>query len=407
MSTPSLLNIPYRLKAGTLYSQIPETGLGDFAVTRATSPTNNLSTRVNSLGFIERVNDNVPRLDYPLGGAVNGCPALLVEPAATNLLFRSEEFDNAYWGKVAGGVASAPVVTLNAEISPDGTMNADRVVFNLNGGVLAADISSLESASITHAAAAHAQSVYARTTDGTNKAFTFVTPSGSSALITITPTWQRFIVTGTLAATSNFRLRLRGTEGTASSATIALWGAQYEAGTVPTSYIPTTTAAITRAADVINKTGVSSLIGQTEGTMYVEFISPSVSAGRIYAIDNGPTITNRISIFRETASRRLGVIVRSKLSVTNGTIGSSAATAFNADVPNKTAYAYKSGDYALAINGAIAASGNLTFDFNDALSYTQIAAESGQSQGGPIRILSLALFPNRLTNAQLQALTTP
>jgi hypothetical protein len=140
--------------------------------------------------------------------------------------------------------------------------------------------------------------------------------------------------------------------------------------------------------------------------MYVEFISPSVSAGRIYAIDNGPAITNRVSIFRETASRRLGVIVRSNTSVTDGSISSSAATAFNADVPNKTAYAYKSGDYALAINGAIAASGNLTFAFNDALSYTQIAAESGQTQGGPIRILSLGLYTTRLTNTQLQALTT-
>ena len=39
MSTPSLLNIPYRLKAGTLYSQLPETGAGDFTVTRTTTPT--------------------------------------------------------------------------------------------------------------------------------------------------------------------------------------------------------------------------------------------------------------------------------------------------------------------------------------------------------------------------------
>jgi hypothetical protein len=185
------------------------------------------------------------------------------------------------------------------------------------------------------------------------------------------------------------------------------WGAQLETGSVATSYIPTTTAAVTRNADVISVSGpVSGCIGQTEGTMYVEFISPSVSAGRIYAIDNGPAITNRVSIFRETASRRLGVIVRSNTSVTDGSISSSAATAFNADVPNKTAYAYKSGDYALAINGAIAASGNLTFAFNDALSYTQIAAESGQTQGGPIRILSLALYTTRLTDSQLQALTT-
>lgn len=81
MSTPSLLNIPYLYKAGTLYSQIPESGAGDFTVSRTTTVANR-STRINKDGFIETVLDNVPRLDYPVGGAVNGCPALLVEPSA-------------------------------------------------------------------------------------------------------------------------------------------------------------------------------------------------------------------------------------------------------------------------------------------------------------------------------------
>jgi len=92
MSNPSFLNVPYRFKAGTLYSQIPESGLGDLVVTRTTTPTANLATRVNAQGFIETVADNVPRLDYPLGGIANGCPALLVEPSAANSLFHSEAF---------------------------------------------------------------------------------------------------------------------------------------------------------------------------------------------------------------------------------------------------------------------------------------------------------------------------
>ncbi len=95
MSTPSLLNIPYLYKAGTLYSQIPESGAGDFTVQRTTTVANR-STRINKDGLIETVLDNVPRLDYPLGGAVNGCPALLVEPAATNLVLQSENFGNRF-----------------------------------------------------------------------------------------------------------------------------------------------------------------------------------------------------------------------------------------------------------------------------------------------------------------------
>jgi hypothetical protein len=49
-----------------------------------------------------------------------------------------------------------------------------------------------------------------------------------------------------------------------------LWGAQVEVGSYATSYIPTTSAAVTRNADAISKTGISSLINSTEGVLFVE-----------------------------------------------------------------------------------------------------------------------------------------
>ena len=52
--------------------------------------------------------------------------------------------------------------------------------------------------------------------------------------------------------------------------TIRIGYPQMERGTVPTSVIPTTTAAVTRDADVIRKTNITSLIGQSEGTVYFE-----------------------------------------------------------------------------------------------------------------------------------------
>jgi hypothetical protein len=294
---PSIELIPAKYGVGTLLTQVPMDVSGDFVVSGATTPTADLATRVNSQGFIETVLDNVPRLDYLQSDGSIGCPALLVEPAATNLILRSDQFDNAYWAKGVGGVASAPVVTANAEISPDGTMNADRVVFNLNGGTSSADLSQLETPTITYAAAAHTQSIYARTTDGTTKVFTFVLPSGAVQPITITPTYQRFILTSALAGSGAFRLRLRGNEATASSATIAIWGAQLEAGSVATSYIPTTTTGITRGANVINKTGVSGLIGQTEGTMYAEFeYKTNIAERRLIALSNG-TASDRIMLW--------------------------------------------------------------------------------------------------------------
>ena len=49
-----------------------------------------------------------------------------------------------------------------------------------------------------------------------------------------------------------------------------VWGAQLEAGSVATSYIPTVASTVTRNADVISLSSVSGLIGQSEGTIYVE-----------------------------------------------------------------------------------------------------------------------------------------
>jgi hypothetical protein len=203
------------------------------------------------------------------------CPALLLEPQRTNLCLYSEQFDDAWWTKANGGVASAPVVTANAEISPDGTQNADRVVFTLNGGTASGDLSQLQSTSFVSLSLTRTQSVYIKTTDNTTKVFTFVTPTGAVQAITVTGTYQRFTFTATGIAANSIRLRLRGSssgEGTATSASIAIWGMQYEEGAYPTTYIPTTTASATRIADSFSRNNIytNGLITSSGGTWFVE-----------------------------------------------------------------------------------------------------------------------------------------
>jgi len=118
----SLVLTPNAYKASKLYSVVPSSGLGDMTVTRATT-----ATRVNSLGLIESVASNVPRLNYDVAG---GCPSILLEPQRTNLLTYSEDFINAVWVKSAIAGASMPVVTADDTISPDGSLDADKVVFS-------------------------------------------------------------------------------------------------------------------------------------------------------------------------------------------------------------------------------------------------------------------------------------
>jgi hypothetical protein len=68
------------------------------------------------------------------------------------------------------------------------------------------------------------------------------------------------------------------------------WGGQVEKNvSYPTSYIPTTTTSVTRVADVASKTGISSLIGQTEGTLFVELDIQNLTGEyrRIIAVSDG------------------------------------------------------------------------------------------------------------------------
>lgn len=386
----SLVLTPNGYKASKLYSIKPTSGAGDMVVSRGTT-----ATRVDSAGLIESVAINVPRLDYTGGG----CPSILVESARINRVLRSEEFDNVYWGKVAGGVASAPVVTANVETAPDGTTTADRVVFNLNGGTLSTAISQLESAIFTSISITRTQSVYIKTTDGTTKVFTFVSPTGSVTTITVTSVYQRFTLTSTGINTASIRLRLRGSasgEGTATSATIAIWGAQYEDGSTATSYIPTVASQLQRNADVISKTGVSNLIGQTNGTIFVEAnLRVNADERRLLTISNGTELqriifwtlgtTLYISFNGVGVSSGNFPIGTAKIAV-GYTIGASSTT-YSIKVNNNT-----------LITGTAAAAPN-------PLSAINLGSNSTSGLQLNDRIESATLFTTRLIDQQLATLT--
>ena len=207
---------------------------------------------------------NMPRLTYPIG---SGCPSLLLEPQRTNSILYSEQFDNGVWSKIAVGGASAPVVTANSTIAPDGNLTADKIVFN---APTSSDISIIKQAISLTGTANGSIYVKAFASGDIGKIIGFRFNADTYGLITLTDAWQRFDVTQ--VALESFELHLRPAIGTSSgSVSVYVWGAQLEAGSYPTSYIPTTTATVTRLADSASKTGISSLIGQTEGTIFLDF----------------------------------------------------------------------------------------------------------------------------------------
>ena len=295
-ASPILLLVPYRNKAAVLYSQIPTSASasGDMVVSRA-----GVSTRVNAQGNIESVAANVPRLNYPLGGVANGCPALLVEPAATNLLLQSEAWNVSPWAATSG--SQGATVSGNVTTSPDGTTNADKLI----EAAVTGSHFCLQSLTLT-SGTTHTASFFVKASERTRGR---LRTSGSGAywdldfnLTSGTVTggtnpfiqnfgngWFRIGATFTAnQASNNFILFLLDASGNASytgSGTdgIFVWGAQLETGSIATSYIPTTTAAVTRNADIV--TNNTFVIPNLIGAILTEFDSPTSGT---YFLDNIP-----------------------------------------------------------------------------------------------------------------------
>jgi L-lactate utilization protein LutC len=168
-----------------------------------------------------------------------------------------------------------------------------------------------------------------------------------------------------------------------------------ELGAYATTWVPTTTAAVTRIADLASKTGVSSLIGQTEGTLFVDIIPTDVTTTNAIGINSAST-TGRVIIFTGGnlifGQVRVGAVTQFSVN-TSATVG----------VRYKAAIAYKQNDFAFYVNGAqIAVSNTGTVPACSVISY---------DAGGAIspflgRNNQAALFPTRLDNATLAALTT-
>jgi hypothetical protein len=182
--------------------------------------------------------------------------------------------------------------------------------------------------------------------------------------------------------------------------TIYVWGRQLEASSYPTSYIPTTSASATRVADACFKTGISSLIGQTEGVAFIDFdFNGNYSSGGIipFSLDGGAgnelyawIQTNGTVIF-EVYNAFVGQVVIS------GSIGAVGR--------KKIAFAYKQNDFAVYLNGTqVGTDTSGTVPTMSRLFVGKYYANDTYNINAGIN--QTILFPTRLTNAELASLTT-
>jgi len=276
----SLIVTPNGYKEGKLYSIVPATGAGDLDVTRATT-----ATRVNSSGLIESVASNIPRLDYSNGS----CPSILVEPQRTNLFTYSQDFSNSDWTKL-----NIETVTTGITDPANGTTGVRLVPSVGFNGIVTRIIT-------TTIGTPYTVTIWIKgTANGTinfNHGGISLAPQNN---ISYTTQWQKFQYNFTADSIST-EILLGGFFSWSAGQNVDFTFAQLEAGSYATSYIPTTSASVTRNADVISKTGISSLIGQSEGTLFIDFNKThSYSSDAeilIMTYANATPLTNRVNVF--------------------------------------------------------------------------------------------------------------
>jgi hypothetical protein len=432
MPTPSLILVPARFKTGKLYTPLATTSggvvlgaSGDFNVTRGTT-----ATRVNANGLIESVASGIPRLDYPIGG---GCPALLVEPSAANGILNSQ--DTATSWLLGANLSSGYVDVIgvsgnNLTVAVSGSnigAGAGRMQRPSNNVALASGstytISFLMKKTGSHTIGGYYAAITGGaagdlgggfSVSGSFSSGSTYNSAGTTNRIRRVEQWgtdvyrcsETFTMTASGTLTALNLAPLSGVSSASNPAVglgIAFAAPQIELGAIPTSFIPTTTAAVTRNADVVTLSGaVSGCIGQTEGTIYVEVdMQFNNRNADIIGLDSGSSANGFYLIIRSSSVIEL----RIRQNSTNALIFQRTG-AYPAGI-NKIAVSYKNGDFAISLNGTTTQVDTSTITMPSvAITRASIVPSINFTLDQSVRVRSAALYTTRLTNAQLQALTT-
>jgi hypothetical protein len=370
------------------------------------------------------ITDNVPRLDY----TDSSCPALLLEPQRTNAITQSEYFASSDW------IKTNSTITNNSVVSPEGLQNA---ATHTNTAASSVFLYQYVSASAT----TFTCSVFAK--KNTNKYLgitmlydsdttkryqvifnledgTFAQQKDTASTLTNRDYdiedygngWYRCSITSTVAASGRVYMVLQNSNIISSSfnantldwndATIGsayYFGAQAEAGSYATSYIPTYGTSVTRNADSCLGAGNASTFNSTEGVLYWEgsFDSTSTTAGAIALIGAN---SNRVQ-FYNSGSNVVALITP------NGSTSFTATTSGSVDITSNHKYAVKwsLNDFALWVDGVKIATDTSGATFNnDAL--TELRFSDFGANYLYANVKQVLTFNTALSDAELATLTT-
>lgn len=378
------------------------------------------ATYFDASGVLQSAANNAPRIDFDPATLL--CNGLLIEEARTNSIPNSTG---------SGGSAGVAPTTWTASGNTSNGITVNVQGVGTENGINYVDLEIIGTATVTGTAFTYAFSGSIAVSAAQVWTYSFYTKLVSGSLTNLTlgsrvawlggfgssdvsfvPTSanlaaQRALNTATApasATTAAPQLRIATVNGVTYNCVIRIGLPQLELGAFATSVIPTTTTALTRAADVASVNTLSPWFNASEGAVYVSATlinTPTTATFGLYALSNG-TIAERIYVNTGSgAGGNINTIVTdnsiSQAQTING--GLSAAGIYN------YANAYKVNDFASVANGGSAVTDNLGSLPNvDRLILGANAVGNAQFLNGYIR--RITYYPRRLSNAELQALTS-
>jgi hypothetical protein len=230
--------------------------------------------------------------------------------------------------------------------------------------------------------------------------------SGTGTITEIGDGWYRVSGSAVTTGATGMRVIAYSVDGTANTFTgdvtkgFYMWGMQVEAGPIATSYMPTTGSPFTRGKDEATMTNVSGLIGQKEGTLYVEvdFRTATGAYQHILNVNDG-TPANRILIWVFGGNTLMYIDSNGSLVLNTG------ASSLSNGV-QKLAFAYANGDQEFYRNGSSIATGTASLAALATLTDIDLGQSELSASQANMWIRAIQIIPRRLSDEQLIELTS-
>ena len=336
--------------------------------------------------------ENVPRVEWDADGNRLG---LLVEESRTNLVTYSEDFTQSFYIKDAN-----VSVTSSNNAAPSGVSNASLITASDNGRIYA------NNASLTGVVSVFVKAgTFANLKIKGNNVDLVAKTASAGTLEEVGGGWFRYTSEEATAA-RHFQIQAYPDDTYSShtqTGTYYIWGAQLEAGSFPTSYIKNegTTSGVTRSADVASIPVADFGFNTGAGTFVAEFdFTDPQNDDHNYVISGG----SDARIIYNNASQSAWRAFDGVAGVSYGSLDNTGASRFKAAVAvNESA-----NDTATFLDGNLASTRTLSFSLMTNLKGEDLNIGNGFSSGQKLNghIKSIKYYPRRLTNAQLQEITS-